>query len=367
MEKTDATRLGGIDFARVTAGFMVVAIHNLWWGGVLRHYDQMDWDWAAAWFFEALVIVAVNLFGLISGYLLIHHDMKFKKVLQLWGQALAMGLVTLVVIGSLQPQILTSQTIVQTLFPISARTYWYFSAYLFVYLMLPIINAGIKQLPQRVFGQITLALLGIAITVGWQGNFFLRGGFTGAWLLILYFVGAYWRLYGLPKRLNALNKWQALLVYGGASAFGWLCTIIPPLFGKSDIATVDKTFLSYLSPNVVIATLALFHFFVQMPSLRDARQKFVARVGALTFAVFLLDRSPAFWEGVLHSRMQHVTTYLNDVVGLPTVVGAVLLSLAMFVILASVAGMILAIPEVVQQRRRRLQRRRRHLPQRAYY
>jgi surface polysaccharide O-acyltransferase-like enzyme len=346
MAKGTNKHFSGVDYARITAGFMVVAIHNLWWGGVLRHYDTMDWDWAAAWYLEAMVIVAVNLFGLISGYLLIHHQMTFKKLRGLWWQALAMGSVMLLLVGLWQRDVWQLQYIAQTLFPFSARTYWYFSAYVFLYLLLPFLNAGIQQMDKRLLGQITVTLLVIAATVGWQGNFFLRGGFTGAWLIILYLVGAYWRLYGLPWQWS---KRQAFAIYLGATSIGWAATILPPLLGYSGISDISKPFLSYLSPTVVIASVALFAFFLQLPSLQGRPASLVKQVSPLMFAVFLLNRSPAFWYGVLEKRMQYASGRIEELLQVPTVVGVLLLTIGMFVGLTALAWTIMNTPTWAKQ------------------
>ena len=63
--------------------FMVLVLHALGWSGALEHLAGMQY-WTY-WFLEALAIVAVNVFMLISGYFQIESTFKLRSVGKIWG------------------------------------------------------------------------------------------------------------------------------------------------------------------------------------------------------------------------------------------------------------------------------------------
>ena len=58
----------GIDFLRIYSMFLVVLLHSLGQGGLLYNLSMPDKQHSFVWFLEIFAYCAVNIFGLISGY-----------------------------------------------------------------------------------------------------------------------------------------------------------------------------------------------------------------------------------------------------------------------------------------------------------
>ena len=57
----------GIEIVRILSMYMVMILHILGHGGILKSENIYSFSFISIWFIEIISIVAVNLFGLISG------------------------------------------------------------------------------------------------------------------------------------------------------------------------------------------------------------------------------------------------------------------------------------------------------------
>lgn len=77
----------GVDIARIMSMFMVVVIHNLNQGGVLKNTTSVTGFLSSYELFN-LSIVAVNVFALITGYVYSGKGIKLKRVVGLYLEVL---------------------------------------------------------------------------------------------------------------------------------------------------------------------------------------------------------------------------------------------------------------------------------------
>ncbi len=76
-------RNANIELLRIISMFMVLVLHALNWSGALNYTSGICY-WVY-WWMEALAIVAVNVFMLISGYFQINGTFKLSSVLKIVG------------------------------------------------------------------------------------------------------------------------------------------------------------------------------------------------------------------------------------------------------------------------------------------
>jgi surface polysaccharide O-acyltransferase-like enzyme len=82
-------RIVSIELLRIIAMMMVVTLHYLDKGGVLPSLTgEMTLNGYVAWGVECLAIVAVNVYMLISGYLLVETGFKPGRLIELLCQVL---------------------------------------------------------------------------------------------------------------------------------------------------------------------------------------------------------------------------------------------------------------------------------------
>ena len=78
MKKQD--RNYGIDLLRILSMVFVIVLHSLGQGGILSASVSQSSQYKAAWLLEIIAFCAVDIFGLISGYVSYNKTTKIKYV-----------------------------------------------------------------------------------------------------------------------------------------------------------------------------------------------------------------------------------------------------------------------------------------------
>ena len=136
----------GIELLRIVAMMMVVVLHYLDKGGILQPYmDNMEPSNLFYWLLEAFALESVNVYILITGYLLADAAWKpkrlFQVVLQVYFYTILIPVV-LILAGLVAPGSITLYDWIRYLFPVGQECYWYISAYTVMIVFSPILEAG---------------------------------------------------------------------------------------------------------------------------------------------------------------------------------------------------------------------------------
>lgn len=171
----------GIDFLRIISMFMVVILHILGQGGILKASEFMSANYIAGWLFEIASYCAVNIFALISGYVMCHSKPRISKLSELWLQVAFYSVSLAVLFMYLKPETYNSATLLNAFFPVTKKQYWYISAYFGMYLLTPLLNAVIINVSKKTF---TLSLfscffvLSVLPTVLKNDAYGFKGGYA---------------------------------------------------------------------------------------------------------------------------------------------------------------------------------------------
>ena len=294
LHSPDKERMANLELLRIVSMLFVVVLHFI--GKSSNHPALTDtemeaWEYGA-WALESLAIVAVNVYMLLSGYLLSGTTFKVKRLLQLWLQLLfysaGVGIVA-AMFGYIPTEGISVYYLAQLFLPVSTNHYWFMTAYVLMYLFLPILMAGVGRSSKKQF-QIVLCLLffvfcgmksisPIKLTTDMQG-------YDCIWYLCMALLAAYIRLYGIPF---FKNKKRSLLVYlvSAAAIFGisLLFRYIYIQTGKlSDIVTVCYNYNHIL---VVFASVGFFYLFLHMQIKPGLLSRLVCWMAPYTLGVYL--------------------------------------------------------------------------------
>ena len=302
----ETKRLPNFELLRIIAMLMIVMLHLLGndHGNVLSKTVPYSAAYYVTWLIEALCIVGVNCYALISGYFLIESSFSWKKALRLavivWFYAILLFLVG--VICKWLP--LNLKTIFTAMTPITGRAYWYISVYFGLYLLSPFINILIRNLNRKQLRNLIvlcIVLFGILPTILPVYDMLLSGGGLGlAWFCTLYFIAAFIRLYGIEKiGTIQLTKWTWLIVYFCFALLIWISKIM--IAKVTDVAlgyTIGTSvFYQYESPLCLGESVALFMFF---KDLKINRGWIIQKTAGLTLGVYLIHDNPTLrgklWE-----------------------------------------------------------------------
>ena len=292
-------RQENIEALRILAMLMVITMHYLQKGGILLPLSENTGGVnLLAWLVESLCIGAANAYVLISGYFLVEASWKWQKlvslVVQIWLYSFMIPLICLALsIGNVAEW--TVYDWITALFPLGAEHYWFATAYLVLYLFVPVLQAGVKVLDKKQH-QLVLGLLLIAFSLVKSLSPVLlptdHYGYDFGWFMILFLVAAYFRLYGfsfLEKGNRALWIYlgTAVLIWGLSLGMAALSSMGLPLAYMRDML------YSYNHVLVLVLSVALFVAFSRLEIRTKWLKILVLSVAPYTFGVYLLHENMA--------------------------------------------------------------------------
>lgn len=308
------TRQANIELLRIIAMLMVVTLHYLVKGGSTSSLvDNFSAINVVLWFVKALCIVAVNVYVLISGYFLLEAKWSVSRLVRLWFQvvfySLGVPLVCLCLgVGEVEQWGMYDW--INVLFPIQMEHYWFVTAYVILYIMVPVLSEGVKKLSKKQHGWLIIGLLlvfslpktilPILIPID-------RYGYDFGWFICLFLIAAYIRLYEIPM---FKRKITSVGIYFAAVMGIWGISVVCGLLSRKGLPftyMMDMTYC-YNHVLVLIAAVGLFYGFKYIRIPEGAISNIVCKVAPYTLGVYLLHENLAvrtkwqFWAGVENVR-----------------------------------------------------------------
>lgn len=301
-------RMANLELLRCVAMMMVIVLHYLDKGNLLPELTDSGIGGAgmAAWLLESFCIVAVNVYMFISGYFLCCSSFKLSRLLQLWLQLWAYS-VTFGLIGALtgvfREATFDTHYLLTLLFPVTMRHYWFMTAYVFLYLLLPIVGLAVKRMTRQQM-QMALALLlavfCLAKSVLPVSLEMDSQGYDCLWYVCVFLTAAYVRRFGVPflekkGRGILLYVCCCLLIFAGA----FLLRAVYLRTGRLDTRLGMCLEYNHILPY--LAAIGLFGAFARL-RIQGRAAGIVNRVAPYTLGVYLLHENIGLrysWQGWL--------------------------------------------------------------------
>ena len=282
-----------IDLLRIIATIFVILLHVLGKGGVLYKTVPFETNYWSAWFLEVTAYCAVNIFVLISGYVMIDKTIKLKNIINLWIHVLFYSLSITALFFIFVPDTRSLEQLAISFIPITGKQWWYMSSYFLLLCFIPILNTFINNIPRKTYKKILIVfLLGICIfdRVTTTDAFMLNNGYSPLWLIIVYLFGAYIKKYDLKDKISAQKCLFGFIVM---IILTLISVIFIPLVTKHIFGQVENgnMFLSYTSITVLFAAIFLFLFFLNI-KIRKFFIKVISLFSAATLGVYLIHSHP---------------------------------------------------------------------------
>jgi surface polysaccharide O-acyltransferase-like enzyme len=250
--------------------------------------------------------LGVNCFVIISGFFLVKKMFSLKKLLKLLFQVWFYGVTLLIVCVVFKLQPIDTKMVIRSVIPIFNLN-WFAETYIILYLMSPLINKLLNYLNRKEF----LAAI-FLITFCWS----LVPSFTGAklcfselgWFVYLYMVGAYLRIYPLPKLFN--DVWLQLKVFSISLLLTFLSV------GVFDVVGVKYAFFAkhatyYYNINSIFMTIAGISLFLIFKAIKINYNKNVNNLALTMFGVYLIHDNPLINKFIWGSLFHNIE-YTND-------------------------------------------------------
>lgn len=245
---------------------------------------------------KCISIICVNCFILISGYFMCTRTIKYKKIFGLWlhVEAFSLGIYLVLCIIPELGITFDSKTFIKLMFPVLSNQYWFFTNYLLLVIVAPILNIIIQNVSKQKYE--IILLVGIVVfsvlpTINIFGDpFGTNKGFSIIWFVMLYLIAAYVRIYPLPRvKYRLLYSVTTIVLFIAITSCHYIASVFPYAMAISNLL------LTYNSILVVVASVSIFVTAVTSGSKKEKQYKIdyiIAKIASLSFGVYLLHEHP---------------------------------------------------------------------------
>ncbi len=299
----------GVDALRIVAMFMVVLLHVLGNGGILEGLQYGSFKYQLVWLLEIAAYCAVDCYALISGYVGVKSRYKYTNLALIWLRVVfyTFGITLIFQLFSIND--LTGYDWKKACFPVLFKDYWYVTAYVVLFICMPVLNIAVNNLKQKqLFIVLIFTLLLSSLLPMFTGIdiMSLKLGYSAGWLMILYMVGGYIRLYEPFKRVRTL-VWG--LLYIVVILVTWLLKNVTT---TKALNAGGNAIVSYTSPFIVVSGICLVLLFSRLRVAPRAK-KIIGFFAPMSFSVYIIH---SFYLISKNMIAEHFVALTN----LPTVV-----------------------------------------------
>lgn len=305
----------GIDLLRLFAMFLVVVLHVLGQGGILNNTSGVANCFC--WLLEISAYCAVDCYALITGYVSyreIENKYHYAKILNFWIAVFFYSIGITLLISFLDCGLVGTKELIKSMLPIVTREYWYVNAYFGLFFIIPWLNKFLRNISKKEFNQLAFILFTIfsifALFGGYYSDIFnLSGGYSLAWLVIVYIFGAWIKKCEINKKIS-IKKWCCIIF--ACIMFTWLWKIFSPLG--------ENLFVSYISFTILFVAIALVSIFSKL-KINGYLKKFISFFSPAAFGVYLIHTQSLIWNYLFKNSFLFITYF-----SLPYIIILVLIS-----------------------------------------
>lgn len=243
---------------------------------------------------ESFCIPSVACYVLISGYCDDHTEFRLGRLFKVWAEVFVYSVFLHWILAGVGIAHAASSIWKAATYylPILSGHYWFASAFIVMEIFAPILNAGAKKVSQKTLKSVIIALLVYESIIKTILPFELSQdgkGYDFGFFLLLFLMGAYLRLYGIPHFLSSKGKAFAGYVIS--------CLIIGAVqIGASFLHEKTGSF-SYLMSSpfhynyfwAIAASICLFLLFLQIRIPEGNAADRIRILSSYTFGIYLIQ------------------------------------------------------------------------------
>ena len=290
-------RMANLELLRCVAMMMVVVLHYLGKSQLLPELtgESLGAQGVAAWLLESFSVVAVNVYMFISGYFLCTSSFKLSRLLKLWLQvwlySVGFGLIGMLT-GVMTEISADTHFFLTLLFPVWMEHYWFMTAYIFLYLLLPFIGIALRHMTKQQL-RCTVIMLLIVFSVI-KSVLPLRlemdtKGYDCIWYLCVFAAAAYVRRFGIPA-LEKKGRGILLYVVCSLLIFGGTMALRMVFLKTGSLGRMTGMCMEYNHILPFLAALGLFYAFLKL-DFKGRVAGVIVKIAPYTLGVYLLHEN----------------------------------------------------------------------------
>lgn len=268
-----------------------------------------------AWFIETWAYCAADCFAMISGYVGYREKRQGfnpKSLIFLWIRVVFISLLMCGIFAIIAPSTVTLKVILQSIFPISFSTYWYFTAYFGVALFAPVINSVVRSFNNSRLKRFLVAIVllfsfyACFVSSVRHGTdpFTLNSGYSFLWLVIMYFVGASIKKCSIGTEISTRKNIGILLC---CQAITWCYVICVSMLTMKLLGSVKGTGLlaCYISPTVLVMGIVYINLFAKI-TMTPRSEKAIKLIAPGAFSAYIVNDGPLFRKYFMEGHFKYL-------------------------------------------------------------
>ena len=249
-------------------------------------------------FIFSILIVHVNCFVLITGYFQSQSKFKLKKIFLLNFKAWFYRVLILILFLMFSGKVFSRMEIFYNIFPfpLIETEAWFFKIYFILYLISPFLNLLISKLSKIQFKKLLILLLflfSIMPTITGELFFFNKNGYSIENFILLYFIGAYLKMYPIEniQILKDKSIFQKRIIYFSTFVcffiLNFLVYVIGLFVSKYSLSVgtlITSRLLAYDNPLVISGAISFFLLFGTF----NLKNNLINEIAQYTFGIYLI-------------------------------------------------------------------------------
>lgn len=237
----------------------------------------------------------VNCFILISAFFLVGQKFKLSRIFKLQLIVSFWLIISAIILFSINPPQGFTWEYLIPFFPVTLNAIWFYTCYVAMCLVSPLLNLAIRHMNKNIhlLTCILLSVLAILINniLGFTNNFSFGNGHSFPWFIVLYFIGAYLKLYINSKNIK---MWFLIVIYLLSCGL-----LIGDWFLLNYLKGIPGFFAEYVNPDhpfdynsifTLVSSISIFLIFYKIKVRNKTCQKAIKFMAPHMFAIYILDR-----------------------------------------------------------------------------
>lgn len=282
-------RIIGLDIYRLIAIVLITNIHYFGYSHISASPDLSSFNRLFVQFSTSINSCFVDMFVLLTGYFLGKRTVKKIRLVDLWFQALIVGLIMLAVCGILAPHLITLKAVAHTILPITTFTYWYLIPYAFLFLLIPYINKLLDVIDGRNVLKVIMLWGGVMAVLELHPilslEWFVGNYMSIVWFVYIYVIGTYISRFGFSNK-------KAIWLLIGVTSLALMVSV--KVFDIHFPKEVKLTSFCSLPP--LLLSVSLFFFFSKLKTLGKFVDTIIGSLSVSSLCVYLVQEQSSFRE-----------------------------------------------------------------------
>lgn len=295
-------RKSNMEILRILAILWIVGFHYCFKGGY--HFTGLSLNHVIVKTFWMFGEWGVNMFMLLTGFFMCEKTFRMKKLMNLLLQVQFYTILTAYLAYRLGFfSIVGKKNWFLFFFPVITNRYWYVTAYVLIYILMPFINLFLQGMDQKTWKRFLVITLGLWCVIPTVFGIFYNGteGFLYynrfLWYVEMYCLGAYYKKYG-----SELFPTKKLCTLGILISFGLLLlSIITIIWKRAFFARIGLLEPAYFwPPNTILILILSITTFLWFEKTDIKNHWLINRLASTTLGIYMLH------DGILVSWLWKV-------------------------------------------------------------